>query len=63
MAHQGWEEAAALFGRSGRPLTKAPDLRVGDVTKGQVCSFLAHAGLIKLVPRRARCALKLALQK
>lgn len=40
----GLPRTAALFGRSGRPLTKAPDLNVGDVTKGQDCSFLARLG-------------------
>lgn len=70
MAQQGWEEAAALFGRSGRPRTTAPDLKGGDVSKGQACSFLPGAGRetwrrpIELVgPQRTKCALKLALQR
>lgn len=58
VAHQGWDEEAALFGRSGSLLTKAPELRGGNVTKGQACSFLAGAGremgrrLFRLVPRK-----------
>lgn len=68
VAHQGWDKAAALFGRSGSPLTEAPELRGGDVTKGQACSFLAGAGremgrrLFRLVPGSTTWGLKLARQ-
>ena len=39
----GPEQAVVFFGRSDQPPPKSPELRAGDVTKGQVCSFLERA--------------------
>ena len=39
----GPEQVVVSFGRSDQPLPKSPELRAGDVTKGQICRFLERA--------------------